>query len=311
MKGLLNKKNVQKATNYFNSVNGSRRIPYRTGVRIISWFCRTGFAREKYFRNRRKLFHEFLSSLQGTGDEESLFLQAIYSNFLKGWKSASLSWLSAKKLPRYVHISGHEYLDESLAKGNGVIMLNSHFGLAQAALTIFPMLGYENFHTIVRVKGLESLKFEGIRERNKPKLLIFKDNSQGELFRQMYRAREVLKEGGIVHLLGDGYHGMSSQTLDFLGKLRGFRPSYAELSMATGAAVLPFFIDCSMNGRITIDIHPPLYHGDPSDSPEKKRALMTREYAGLLAGKWSGQPWNVYWKFMEKHLYQVNAADEE
>ncbi|NQT77936.1 MAG: hypothetical protein HQ565_09500 [Bacteroidetes bacterium] len=306
---ILNKKNVHRVNNYFNSVKGSKNIPYGLGSRMIAWFCKTRFAREKYFKGRKNLFSEFLSILPGNYKDDELMPVVLYCNFLKGWRSASLSWLNSRKLKKYVSINGRNYLDDPLKEGRGVILLNSHFGLAQAALNIFPMLGYKNFATIVRAKGLESLKFKGINEKSRPKLLAFKDNSQSELFKQMFRAREILNEGGIVHLLGDGYHGMSSNTINFMGKLRGFRPSYAELSMATAAVVLPMFIDCSLSGKVTIDILPPLDPGDDSMSAGEKRNHMTIQYARLLEEKWKSQPWNVNWKFMEKYLYQLDAEE--
>jgi lauroyl/myristoyl acyltransferase len=123
----------------------------------------------------------------------------------------------------------------------------------------------------------------------------------------MYLAREVLSNGGIVHLLGDGYHGMSSNTVNFLGKLRGFRPSYVDLSTSSGAIVLPTFIDCSLKGKVSIQICPALDKGEGSLSIEERRDHMTMQYARLLEEKWRTQPWNVNWRFIEKHLYQVDA----
>jgi lauroyl/myristoyl acyltransferase len=306
-KYILNKKNVRRANNYFNSVKGSRNIPYGWGTKVISWFCKTEFAREKYFKGRKNLFSEFLSALPDEYDVEKLMPIVLYSNFLKGWRSSALSWMPKRKLKKYISFEGRHYLDDALKEGTGVIILNSHFGLAQAALTIFPMLGYDEFYTIVRAKGLESLKFEGVNEKYLPKLLAFKSDSQSELFKQMYLAREVLSNGGIVHLLGDGYHGMSSNTVNFLGKLRGFRPSYVDLSTSSGAIVLPTFIDCSLKGKVSIQICPALDKGEGSLSIEERRDHMTMQYARLLEEKWRTQPWNVNWRFIEKHLYQVDA----
>lgn len=306
---ILNKKNVHKLNSYFNSRRGSRQIPYALGSRLIAWFCKTDFAREKFFKNKVPLFREFLKSLPAEYDADKLIPYVLYSNYLKGWRSSSLSWMSQRKLRRHVQFNGLELLEKYQREKKGVIILNSHFGLAQAGLTVFPKLGYNEFYTIVRAKGLESMKFEGLKENAKPKLLAFKDNSQSELFRQMYRAREVLNEGGIVHLLGDGYHGMSSNTIPFLGKLRGFRSSYAELSLSSGAEILPVFIDCPINKKIIVDILPPLDQGDDSMKPEERREHITLQYAKLLEERWLAQPWNVNWRFIEKHLYQVDAPE--
>lgn len=308
-KYFLNKKNARRVSNYFNSVKGSKNIPYGLGSKLISWFCKTDFAQEKYFKGKRNLFSEFLQSLPAEYNEEKLVPLSIHSNFLKGWRAASLSWLPKSKLKKYISFIGRHHLDDSLREGKGVIILNSHYGLAQAALNIFPMMGYKEFYTIIRSKGLESLKFDGVNDQVKPKTLAFKDNSQSELFRQMYKAKEVLNEGNIVHLLGDGYHGMSGTTINFLGKLRGFRPSYVDLSSASGAIVLPTFIECAINGKITIEILPPLDPGDPDMNAEKKRDYMTRQYAKIVENKWIAHPYNVNWRFMEKYLYQVDAED--
>ncbi len=306
---ILNKKNVHKVNNYFNSPKGSRQIPYGLGSRLIAWFCKTSFAREKYFKNKVPLFREFLNSLPGEYDADKLLPHVLYTNFLKGWRSSSLSWMNERKLKRHVQFNGLERIEKARQEKKGIIILNSHFGQAQAGLTVFPILGYKEFYTIIRAKGLESLKIEGLNEKAKPKLLAFKDNSQSELFKQMYRAREVLNEGGIVHLLGDGYHGMSSNTIPFLGKLRGFRSSYAELSLASGAEILPMFIDCPMKGKLVVDILPPLDRGNEGMKPEERREHITLQYAKLLEERWLAQPWNVNWRFIEKHLYQVDAPE--
>jgi lauroyl/myristoyl acyltransferase len=308
---LLNKKNVRKINSYFTTVSGCRNIPYGLGSGLIAWFSRTRFAREEYFKGKKQMFMEFLESLPGDHDEKEAFIRLININHLKGWRSSAMSWMKPGKYRKFTQINGLEHLEKAVEAGKGVIVLNSHFGLAAAALTLFPMLGYKDYYTIVREKGLDSLKFEGLNEKVKPKLLAFKNNSQSELFRQMYRAREILNNGGIVHLLGDGYHGMSSNTIPFLGKLRGFRPSYVELSMATGAEVLPVFIDCDLRGRITADILPPLDRGMDPMSAEEKRDHMTRQYAAILEERWISQPWNVNWRFIEKHLYQVDANEAE
>lgn len=304
---ILNRKNVQKAKNYFNSPKGSRKIPYGLGSLLITWFCKTSFARKEYFRGKENLFTQFLESLPEEYDAKKLISKGIYCNFLKGWRSASLSWQSKRVFNKYVSVNGQENLDKALEKGKGVIILNSHFGLAQLGLIIFQVLGYEDFHTIIREKGMESTKFEGLNEKLFPKVLAFKDNTQAELFKQIYKAKEILNRGGMVHLLGDGYHGMSSITIPFLGKLRGFRPSYAELSIASGASVIPIFIDNSINGKITVDILPPLSQGIESMSSDEKKNLMVKEYASLLEEQWLEKPWNVNWRFIEKHLYQVDV----
>ncbi|MEA3479600.1 MAG: hypothetical protein U9R60_15560 [Bacteroidota bacterium] len=307
---LLTKKNVNKFAKYLNSDKGGKKIPYPIGTKLIAWFCNTSFAREIYFKSKVNLLKEFLSNIDDPPSVEEVTPGFLCTNFSKTWRAMSISYMNRKKLDKNITFKGLEEFKTLHDEGKGVILVNSHYGLAEAAMTLFPQLGYTDFHTIVREKGTTSQKFLGINPKVNPNLIIFKDHSNAELFRQLYKAKEVLTAGGIFHILGDGYHGKSSYSFDFLGRIRGFRASYAELGLSTGAYIMPLFITVNMKGHVNFDLRSPLDRGSESMSHPEKITHIIQQYVDLLQDNWKKEPQNIYWGFMEKYLRQIQSSSE-
>ncbi|MEN8223762.1 MAG: hypothetical protein ABFS05_00245 [Bacteroidota bacterium] len=303
----INKKQiVNRFKNYFTSARGGKRIPYRTGLAMIGWFCNTSYARNEYFRKKVHLINTFL---QETGIKESnpeLISKMLNAFFLKKWRVMAMSNLSDRKFKKYIHINNLDIFQEHYEKGRGVIMLGSHVGLAEIAISMFPRMGYKEFHTIVGVGAANSLKFTGINQHRKSNPLVFDSFSDADLFKLMIKAKHVLEEGGIIHVLGDGYHGKSSITFPFIGKLRGFRGSYAELALSTGAEIMPLFIMPGKHGQITVDIRRPLDKGKEDQSRKDRTEHIINQYVNQLAEEWKNKPEYINWGHMEKYLHHVD-----
>jgi KDO2-lipid IV(A) lauroyltransferase len=306
---ILTTNRINKAAAFFESEKGSRWIPYSTGNALIRWFCHTDFARREYFNKRELILREFARQT-GLSHIEDVFPDAFVVNFQKGWRAAKLSYLSDKDFFRRVEVIGKQHLDNALSNGKGVVLVNSHFGFAEIALTLFSRLNYPLFATVVREKGANSIKVKGIKKSFEPVLLQFKDQSNEELIRMLFKARQTLQAGGIVHLLGDGYHGKSSISMSFLGKVRGFRPSFAELALSTGAAVVPMIARINTRGNVSVDLYPPLDQGDETMSHEEKIMHLLTQYLTLLSGCWKKEPQLINWGFVEKFIRQVSDADQ-
>lgn len=288
-----------------NTPLAGRFIPYKWGSKEILKFLESEEVKKRRFKKRKKLFQEYLLNIGINDPIENYLPDLLISSFLKPWRASAISYLSKKQLEKYTEIHGLEKLDEAYKSGKGVILLSSHWGLAEAAMPIFPMLGYTEFYTVVRLKGTESIKMSGLKKKYQPKLIIFKDHSNAELFKSMYKAREVLQKGGIFHILGDGYHGKSSVNMNFLDRIRGFRGSFAELALATGATVLPIFISADKTGDLEIEILDPIDAGDESMEHQKRIEFMVGQYVSHLEEKWIKKPQHINWGFMEKYLRQV------
>lgn len=306
---ILNKNRVDRIGSFFESEKGSRFIPYAIGSKLIRWFSQTDFARNEYFRHRELVLREFAQQAD-ISDIDRVFPETFTLNFQKGWRSASLSYLSDKAFFSRVKVAGKQHLDNALAQKKGVLLLNSHFGFSEIALTVFSRMNYPEIATVVREKGANSIKVKGIKKEHEPALLKFKDQSNEELIRLLFKARQSLKDGGIVHLLGDGYHGKSSINFEFVGKVRGFRPSFAELALSTGAAVVPMIARLDMKGNIRVEIYPPLDSGDETMNHQDRVMLLLTQYIDMLSVLWKNEPQHLNWGFTEKFIRQMVVSAE-
>ncbi len=305
---ILTKKRIRKITAFFNSDKGSKYIPYGVGAWYISWFCSTEFAVKRFFNKKVPIIEEFLESHPGKWDNKEVISGFFALNYLHGWRSSKISHMSKFTLKRRAKISGLKILKEYYDKGQGVILLGSHYGLPAVSFSLFPRLGYRNFCTIIGEKGTDSVKFKGIKKALRPKIMVFKREGESEAFSMLFEAKEYLESGNILHLLGDGAHGKSSHNYPFLGKLHGYRATFAELSLLTGVPILPIFI-VPHKGKIHLTIENKLDTGRDDMEREERVNLIVEQYSKLLEQKWVENPSFVNGGFMEMHNRQIQAME--
>ena len=303
----LNKNTFLRITKVLNSDWGGKTVPYGLGNRIFTWLCNSDYARNKHFRSKINLMNEYLSNVDRDYPAEEVISGFLINTVAKTWRIMAVSYMSKSKLMHQATFKGLDTFKDAIGLGKGVVLVNSHYGQAESAITIFPQLGYPDFHTIVREKGTSSKKFMGLNPRYTPNLVIFKDHSNAELVKQLFKAREILNNGGIFHILGDGYHGKSVITHDFLGRIRGFRASYAELGLSTGAPIVPVFITVDLVGQISVDIKDALDKGNDSMPHKERIQHITGQYVDHLQEKWIDKPQYIYWGFIEKYLRQLHT----
>ena len=65
---------------------------------------------------------------------------------------------------------------------------------------MFPALGYDNFYSIVGEGYLESSKNLKKRKNRTPNFLSFDRSGGSEFFQLLYKAKEILEAGGIIHI---------------------------------------------------------------------------------------------------------------
>ena len=306
---LLTRKNIRRITEFFNSDQGIKYIPYGLGARYISWFCKTDFSQKRFFKKKLPIIEEFLEGFPDKWDRQEIISGFFSLNYLHGWRASSISHMRSWSFRRRVKVNGVEEFKKRYDEGKGVILLGSHYGLPAVTFSLFPRLGYRNFYTIIGEKGAESVKFKGLRDDWKPKLLVFKRGGESEAFTQLFEAKELLEQGNIIHLLGDGSHGRSSHNVVFLGKMRGYRATFAELSILTGAPVFPVFI-IAVKGEIFIDIEKPLNTGTESMDREDRVKQTVEQYSRLVEQRWLDKPQYINGGFMQMYNRQISAPDE-
>jgi len=300
------KKIINKIKGIFLTTWGGKRIPYSIGSRMIKYFCGTTYARQNYFKKKIRFFNTFLVE-SGIGEvNDEVLNEMLKKSFIKPWRLAAFSYLSDKKLDRYVQISNLKVFEESYKKGKGVILLNSHFGQAEMSISLFSRIGYHNLYTILGTSGAKKAKFTRLNPNINTNTLVFDSFSSADLFKVLMEAKHILNDGGIIHLLGDGYHGKSGITLPFIGKLRSFRMSYAELALSTEADIIPIFIYAQKNDHIQVDLYPSLDKGNEEMSKEERIRSIVKQYVDLLSNKWMESPQLINPGHIEAYLNHVD-----
>lgn len=305
MSFFLTRKRVRKITRIFNSEKGIKYIPYRCGYKFINWFCGTDFAQNKFFSKKTPILKEFLAHFPDKYDEEQTSINFLRVNFLQGWRYSKFSNLSDRKFLRKLELHGYDIFLKHYEENKGIVLVNSHFGIPPLLMSMFPALGYDNFYSIVGENYLESSKNLNMRKDRTPNFLSFDRSGGSEFFQLLYKAKEILESGGILHVLGDGMHGKAQVYIDFLGKERGFRSSFAELGLIAGSPIIPVFAYPGKSGAMHVEFYEPLPQGAEDDEHEDRIKLIIEGYSKILQDKWMESPYQIRGGFMEMYNKQL------
>jgi lauroyl/myristoyl acyltransferase len=131
---------------------------------------------------------------------------------------------------------------------------------------------------------------------------------------QINTAQKVLRNGGIVNLHGDGFQGYSSGIkINFLGRMWAFRPSFAELAIATDARVV--VVGTSMSNvpeeNSKIQFHfMELDTGNKSMTHENRLTYLLNQYVDYLKTIWVETPWMIP-VYLMKDFLNLPVADKK
>lgn len=164
-------------------------------------------------------------------------IKNIYRNFTYLW----FELLQAKKINtdnfnQHFKIHDLDILDNALKKKNGVILLTGHLGNFEWSMPFFGLKGY-NLKVIMRklknpfvnnfiVKAREQFGCKTVYPRKAPR-----------------EGFKIIKEGGILEIVGDQYAGKKGIKVDFLGNLSSTAAGAAVFHIKTQAPIVfTFFI---------------------------------------------------------------------
>lgn len=124
---------------------------------------------------------------------------------------------------------------------------------------------------------------------------------------ELKHAQAMLRNGGHVHIMVDGYHGTRGIGVDFLGRLRAFQPTFAELAARTGALIIPAMSDVTPDGAVRISLLPelgsPITMRDPEGGTSAEWiAAIVGQAANFVAYAWQTRPEAVKWGHMRRFL---------
>ncbi len=205
-------------------------------------------------------------------------------------------------------IEGRAYLDEARNKGQGVILLMSHFGSVGMLLGGLAMRGYR-LHQLFTLTPPPAYRTWRWIERAviRAKLhcwhndkMVFAFWRPGQYLRDLYR---TLRQGDILVLYGDGARGQQFTTVDFMGYPLSLPIGPFRLAAKAQAALIPAFVIRATDNRHRIVLESPIFikDGDPASL-----CLGANQYALLLARYVRTYP--DHW-FTWARLQRVMGAD--
>lgn len=200
------------------------------------------------------------------------------------------------QLERYFPVVHREHLDRALEAGKGVIILGSHINSIGGLLAMIQLrrLGYAVRCPMPDPRDAWApTPFRRLINR------WFRTGSVFELigaFYAQFNVRQIVKsisEGGIVLLMGDGWHSVSFVDADFLGHRLPFTNGPLNLARLAGCPVVPIFSVGPPN-HMRFEFEPAFLVGGGSaqhDVADKVRWYVSRVEQRMLADVASWQHW--------------------
>jgi len=251
------------------------RIPRSISLFIAGSLGRAGFfALKKY----REIALSNLDMVYGTSREENL---NITKNMFINLAKNGADWIKMFHVGRdYIRglvteVDGIQNLDQAIAKGNGVILLASHFGNWELLSIYLHVIGYSG---VVLAKELYFYKYEKIISSMRKKFgtnVLYRDRSPKDILK-------VLKTGGILGILADqDIDDVEGVFVDFFG-----RPAYTpvapvRLGLRTSASLVPAFMIRKKDETYKLVLHEP-FELVPGDSRADDIKKYTQKWTNVL-----------------------------
>jgi lauroyl/myristoyl acyltransferase len=179
-----------------------------------------------------------------------------------------------RRARRAFEIHGREHLDESRARGKGVIILACHYG---AHLLPAHWLFRENYPLRFfmerprHISKYMARQFETDGPLGQDKLFISRKGDPAGSAGSILRAGRILNAGMLVYLAGDvRWSGPHTAAARFLGREHRFSTTWVSLAAMTGAPVVAVFCHMRTDGIYQVEFQPPMHI--PNDAVKSGQA---------------------------------------
>jgi KDO2-lipid IV(A) lauroyltransferase len=276
------------------------------GVRTLPWRRSLGFGERlgdlaHGLGLRRRVAEDNLlhSFPERTAAERSAILREHYREL--GRVVAEYARLGElARAPRgrvFEEVRGWEHFER--LRGRGAIMLTGHFGNFELGGA---MIGQSHPVDAV-VRPLSNPGVEAIlaRERERAGVGVIPAD------RGIRRVYEALRAGRWVAMVGDQDARRQGVFVPFLGRPASTALGPARLALATGAPIVMGFVDRRPDGRLVLDIEPPLAVDEPA-SPDAALRL-TALHTARLEARVRARP--EMWFWLHRRWKTLPVADSQ
>ncbi len=300
------------------------RHPYFEGVQWLLQWCGQAWVQRLFYPTESQLVRRFAASM-GTpvarvAQEVTLSLteHVIHQRWLaeaglEGHrvrpKSALIAELESalgsspttRQQRRCFQVVGEEYLLQAVERRHGTLLVGAHPSLP------FVAVGHiGSAHWVGHAQYAEAAQRLGI---------LRPDGARGDWWTAARAAvardaYEQLTHGDVIVLMGDEQNARHGEPVVIGDRLHRLSRGFAELAVATGAAVLPFHSELLTNGHVRLVIAPPLtweQHG----SRNEQVAAGVQAYARRQTALWQRSPSVVPLEIVAQHLAQPVITDHD
>ena len=200
----------------------------------------------------------------------------VYTSFFENaLEMASMHLLTHDQLEGRLLPHGLHHLKNALSFGKGVILISGHYGLWEL---IPPWLVLNKIPVTVVVRRQNNILVDNWMENMRRKHGVQTTDS-GFSLREILR---TLRKGHCLGLMSDQDNGDRGVFVKFFGKWASAPVGPAQISMKTGAPLVPLMAHRSGgNQPHHFEIHSPIFPGQFSNS-ENGRQAMTQAYTDVL-----------------------------
>jgi len=187
-------------------------MPLRCALFIARFFGRLGYYLDS--RHKRVAYKNLRIAFASSREPGELrkILKRCFINLCQSFAEIlRVSRIDKEYLNRFVKIEGRNYLDESFKRGKGVILLASHFGSWELAMSVCAVLGYP-FSVIARTQKSTLLDtLLNNYRRSKGYKIISAEKGVKEIVGN-------LKAGRVLGLVADHGGGREGRMVDFFSR---------------------------------------------------------------------------------------------
>jgi predicted LPLAT superfamily acyltransferase len=152
---------------------------------------------------------------------------------------------------------GMENIKDSMALGNGLIMLSAHLGGWDLAAALLSTHGFDDQIHVVEYQA-DGLNFQKVKDKMNPDHVRVVDSGQSN--DAIFEIHQALKAGRCIGLMGDRPLADRFELIPFLGKLAPFDVTAFRLAAATRVPLLFTFGFKGAGGKYDFFARPPKHY---------------------------------------------------
>lgn len=250
-----------------------RILPPRGLVFIARIFGIMAFCLIKKYRDRVLSNLSFAYGGEKDLKEITILAKEVFFNFtLTPLETIYMAAVPFERFVKKIKITGREYLDTALAKGNGVIALGAHLGSFTMLGTRLALEGY-SFNVIIN-EG----KFPKLTERlaHLQRRVGQKPFPPKPATASVKKSLNALRRNEILYLIADEQQRRGGLPVPFFGQIAYTPPGPAIFSIKTGAPILPMFVLRENRIQWTLVIGHPIEIEKTSDEKKDIETLTAK-----------------------------------